>query len=58
MNKITTRGIIFLKDDLRFTYKIVDIDYVEYDIGELSYFFYPYYDVIDSFIFNEIFKII
>ena len=47
MNKIVTQGIICLKDDYNFVYKIADIDYVEYENGDFSYYFYPYYNVID-----------
>lgn len=47
MNKIVTQGIICLKDDYNFVYKIADIDYVEYENGKFVYFFYPYYNVID-----------
>ena len=47
MNKLITQGIICLKDDYNFVYKIADIDYVEYENGEYSYYFYPYYNVID-----------
>lgn len=47
MNKLVTQGVICLKDDYNFVYKIADIDYVEYDNGEYSYYFYPFYNVID-----------
>lgn len=47
MNKLVTQGIICLKDDYNFVYKIADIDYVEYENGEYSYYFYPFYNVID-----------
>lgn len=47
MNKLVTQGVICLKDDYNFVYKIADIDYVEYENGEYSYYFYPFYNVID-----------
>lgn len=47
MNKLVTQGIICLKDDYNFLYKVADIEYVEYENGEFSYYFYPYYNVID-----------
>lgn len=47
MNKLIIQGIICLKDDYNFVYKVADIDYVEYENGEFVYYFYPYYNVID-----------
>lgn len=47
MNKLVTQGIICLKDDYNFVYKIANIDYVEYENGEYSYYFCPFYNVID-----------
>lgn len=47
MNKFVTQGIICLKDDYNFVYKIADIDYVEYENEKFVYYFYPYYNVID-----------
>lgn len=47
MNKLITQGVICLKDDYNFVYKIADIDYVEYENGEFAYYFYPCYNVID-----------
>ena len=47
MNKLVTQGIICQKDDYNFVYKIAHIEYVEYENGEFSYYFYPYYNVID-----------
>ena len=57
MNKFNTRGIICLKDDYNFIYKISDIDYIEYENGEFQYLFYPHYNVIallDSCLFQGI----
>lgn len=47
MEKLVTRGIICLKDDYNFEYKIADIDYIEYDNGYFEYLFYPHYNVIE-----------
>ncbi len=57
MNKLVTRGIICLKDDYNFVYKIADIDYIENENGDFQYLFYPYYNVIellDSYLFQGI----
>ncbi len=57
MNKLVTRGIICLKDDYNFVYKIADIDYIEYENGDFQYLFYPHYNVIDlldSYLFQGI----
>ncbi len=57
MNKLVTRGIICLKDDYNFIYKIADIDYIEYENGDYQYLFYPHYNVIgllDSNLFQGI----
>ncbi len=57
MNELITRGIICLKDDYNFKYKIADIDYIEYENGEFKYLFYPHYSVIDllnSYLFEGI----
>ena len=47
MNKLVTTGTICLKDDYNFIYKIANIDYVEYENGDFSYYFYPFYNVIN-----------
>lgn len=57
MNKIVTSGTICLKDNYDFVYRIADIDYVEYENGEFTYYFYPFYNVIDllkSYLFQGI----
>lgn len=57
MKKIVTSGIICLKDDYNFIYKISDIDYIEYENGEFQYLFHPHYNVIDlldSYLFQGI----
>lgn len=46
MNKIVTQGIICLKDDYNFEYKIAEIEYEEYEDGNHTYYFYPNYSVI------------
>lgn len=46
MNKLITKGTICLKDNYNFVYKIANIDYVEYENGNFSYYFYPFYNVI------------
>ena len=47
MEKLIVKGIICLKDEFKFTYKIADITYIEYENGDFSYLFYPHYNVID-----------
>lgn len=47
MKKLITKGVICLKDHLNLTYKVSDIEYIEYENGDFSYFFYPHYNVID-----------
>lgn len=57
MDKLVTRGIICLKDDYNFVYKIADIDYIEYENGDFQYLFYPHYNVIallNSYLFQGI----
>ena len=41
------KGVILLKDDYNFIYKIADIIYNEYDNEDFEYIFYPNYSVID-----------
>lgn len=47
MKKITTTGIICVKDMCRILYKLAKIEYEEYENGEYVYKFYPFYNVID-----------
>ena len=47
MKKIETHGIIALKDDYNFEYKIANITYIEYENGEYKYIFKPFYEIID-----------
>ena len=57
MKEFVTRGIICLKDDYNFVYKIAEIDYVENENGEFQYYFYPNYyiiEMLDSSLFQGI----
>lgn len=47
MKKIITDGVILLKDNYKFVYKIADIEYIEYENEEFEYIFIPNYSVID-----------
>ena len=47
MRSKTTSGLICLKDDYNFTYKIAQIDFTEWEDGYFKYVFYPFYSVID-----------
>lgn len=47
MNNIETKGIICVKDDYNFEYRVCNINYMEYENGEYKYLFYPNYNVID-----------
>ena len=42
-----TSGLICMKDDYKFAYKIAKIEYEEWEDGEYKYRFYPFYNVID-----------
>src|SRR5574344_2111045 len=47
MQERLTQGVICLKDNHNFIYKIARIDYTEYENEEYSYSFTPFYNVID-----------
>lgn len=47
MKSILTAGLICLKDEYRFTYRIATIEYEEWEDGQFEYRFYPLYPVID-----------
>lgn len=47
MRSILTSGLICLDDDYRFTYRIANIEYEEWENGRFEYRFYPFYPVID-----------
>ena len=47
MLSYTTSGLICMKDDYKFTYKIAKIEYEEWEDGQYEYRFYPFYNVID-----------
>ncbi|MEG1536290.1 MAG: hypothetical protein RR416_04900 [Clostridia bacterium] len=47
MQERLTQGVICSKDNHNFIYKIAKIDYTEYENGEYSYSFTPFYNVID-----------
>lgn len=47
MKKLTTSGLICLKDNYDFVYKIAEIEYEEREDGDFTYTFRPFYNVTD-----------
>lgn len=47
MKKVTTMGLICLKDKHNFVYRIAKIAYIEWEDGHFKYVFTPYYNIID-----------
>lgn len=47
MRRVTTTGLICLKDKYNFVYRIAKIAYTEWEDGHFKYIFTPYYNIID-----------
>ena len=47
MKSIITKGVICLKDDYSFVYRIARIEYEEWENGHFEYRFFPFYNVIE-----------
>ena len=61
MKSIITKGVICLKDDYSFVYRIARIEYEEWENGNFEYRFFPFYNVIGAgwrlFVFHHPCKI-